>query len=133
MNHVSATKAALKAAVEEKLESTRKLRAFKDAPWAPEDVHKRAYEIARQRSVRVTLREAIRYQHLVYAYLRGRPYRQQEAKTCEGNEPSASAIRYYVELVLGRGLPPNAVEEWLQGAAAVIPVAADAERPEAAE
>jgi hypothetical protein len=127
MNHVQALKASLKDAVEEKLESTRKLRAFKAAPWAPEDVHTRAYEIARQRSVRVSQREAIRYQHLVYAYLRGRPYRQQEAKTREGNAPSARGISHYVECTIGQGLPPNAVEEWLQGAAAVIPVAEAAE------
>lgn len=123
MNPVHTIKATLKAAVEEKLESTRKLRAFKAAPWAPEDVHTRAYEIARQRSVRYSQREAIRYQHLVYAYLRGRPYRQQETKTREGNAPNARGILYYIELVLGRELPPNAVEGWLQGAAAVMPVA----------
>lgn len=122
MNHVHTIKATLKAAVEEKLESTRKLRAFKAAPWAPEDVHTRAYEIARQRSERCVLRGNIRCLQLAYAYLRGRPYRQQEPKTREDNTPGASLIRYYIERALDQELPPNAVEEWLQGAAAVMPV-----------
>lgn len=85
-------KTQLKEAVDAKLASSKKLRDYKAAPWAPEDVHSRAYEIARQREYRTDLRASIRYLHLAYAFSRGRPYKQQEPNVREGNEPLVSCI-----------------------------------------
>ena len=127
MNHVHTIKATLKAAVEEKLESTRKLRTYKAAPWAPEDVHKRAYEIARQRSVRRDLRADIRCLQLAYAYSRGRPYKQQEPKVREGNAPPIIGV-----LMLLPEASKETLEAWYKGETPVaVPEAAA--QPEAAE
>lgn len=120
-------KTQLKEAVAAKVASSKKLQAYKAAPWAPEDVHKRAYEIARQRSTRRGLRQDIRCLQLAYAYFRGRPYKQQEPKVREGNEPHHLPMRFVLPDV-----PAEALEAWYKGETPVaVPEAAA--RPEAAE
>lgn len=102
-------KNALKEAVAKKIASSVELRTYKAQPWDPDHVFARMYDIQRMRGHRATLREDIRYLHLAYAFSRGRPYRQQEPKVCEGNEPSLGMIAHVA------GVSVESVESWYKG------------------
>jgi len=59
------------------------------------------------------LRVEARYAQLAYAFLRGRPYRQAEAKTRRGNEPCCHYIYKKVSKFVNDGFQPCDIQSWL--------------------